>query len=108
VYALSHLILYLATATKSNSVLKDMNQVKDWIKTTSTQEALFKPPLKLTRKGHKQYKYPHNFEGSFVNESYLPDYVEKLREKTGRAYLPSSYGHEKKFQDRLKSLWEKL
>ena len=107
-YALSHLILYLSTATKSNSVLRAINQVKSWIKETSTQESLFKPPSKLTLKGHKEYKYPHNYEGAFVKESYLPEFVEKLREKSGRAYLPSSYGHEKKFQERLKALWGKL
>ena len=51
--------------------------------------------------GHgKEYKYPHDFEGNYVVETYLPD--ELLGEKY---YRPTDSGHEAEIKRRLEE-WE--
>jgi putative ATPase len=47
------------------------------------------------------YKYPHDFEGHYVAESYLPDEL-----KGARFYSPSESGHEKELKERL-AAWRK-
>jgi putative ATPase len=48
----------------------------------------------------KGYKYPHDFENHFVNETYLP---EEIEEKV--FYSPSEQGSEKAIKERLNGLW---
>lgn len=48
----------------------------------------------------KGYKYPHDFSGHFVKETYLPEEI------AGEVfYAPSEEGTEKAIGDRLKRLW---
>lgn len=47
----------------------------------------------------KDYKYPHNYKGSYVPQQYLPD---KLKDK--KYYQPKNIGYEKT----LKEIYEKL
>lgn len=42
------------------------------------------------------YKYPHEFEGNYVAEDYLPDAL-----KGSRFYSPSDSGYEKELKERL-------
>jgi putative ATPase len=47
----------------------------------------------------KEYKYPHNYEGHFVVEDYLPE------ELQGRHYYqPSNNGRERDIAERLATL----
>jgi putative ATPase len=48
----------------------------------------------------KGYKYPHDYPGHFVDESYLPD---KISDRV--FYNPTEEGTEKQISDRLKRLW---
>ncbi len=52
----------------------------------------------------KEYKYPHDFDGAFVDQDYLPDKLLQLGEKL---YLPNDRGMEKSLKKYLDEL-EKL
>jgi putative ATPase len=96
--------IYLATAPKSNTSLTTYGRVR---KDVMDQGALDVPkklrnaPTKLMKDmGYSSgYKYPHNFEGNYVKETYLPD------ELAGRRYYePSQNGYEKEIAERLARL----
>jgi len=55
----------------------------------------------MKRMGYaKDYRYPHDFEGHFVPEEYLPNGLQ------GRVfYEPTGEGSEKAIQERLRRLW---
>lgn len=104
---LSHAVVYLATAPKSNScttaigaALRDVAGGRTLAVPAPLRDAHYKGSQSL---GHGiGYKYPHNFEGAYVPQAYLPE---------GRVYYtPSERGHEKRVKERLeywKSLWNK-
>jgi len=45
------------------------------------------------------YKYPHDFEGHYVAENYLPDEL-----AGARFYAPSDSGYEKQIKERWRAL----
>jgi putative ATPase len=49
----------------------------------------------------KEYKYSHNYHGSFVEQQYLPD---NLKDKI--YYKPTNHGVEKELRERLNTLWK--
>ena len=49
----------------------------------------------------KDYLYPHDFEGHFVEQSYLPD---RLKDRV--YYVPTEQGVEAGFRARLRKLWK--
>lgn len=84
---LSHAIIYVCLAPKSNSVvmaiegaMKDAKEVRD---------DNVPPYLKNNSKDSKNYKYPHDF-GGYVKQQYLPD---SLKDRV--YYIPSENGKEK-------------
>lgn len=93
--------VYLACAPKSNTALTTYAAARRAVK----QHGALPVPRKLRnqvtgldrRMGHGQgYKYPHDFEGHYVPERYLP------RELAGqRFYEPSGSGHEAEIRARL-------
>ena len=97
---LSHAIIYVCEAEKSNSVIQAMDAAK--------YDAEFNPddniPEHLKNYHYEvenppEYKYPHNY-GGYVKQQYLPS---KLKDKV--YYKPSNNGREKgmiKKKDRLK------
>ena len=95
--------IYLATAPKSNTSLVTYSRAR---KDVLDRGALPVPkhirnaPTRLMRElGYGAgYKYPHNFEGHYVPEEYLPD---ELRGK--RYYVPSSSGRESEIAARLRA-----
>lgn len=93
---LSQTAIYLATAPKSNSALiayeKALKDVKRY-GPLSVPLHLRNAPTTLMKELEysKGYKYPHNFQGHWVAEDYLPD---KLKRK--KYYFPSDSGREKK------------
>jgi putative ATPase len=97
-------VLYLATAPKSNTALTTYAAAKVDV---DAHGALPVPPhlrnaatpLQKSLGWSAGYQYPHDFEGHYVREEYLP---EALRGR--RYYQPSSSGQEKATGDRLRAL----
>lgn len=98
---LAEAALYVATAPKSNAAVVGIDQALNTVKNEKTGEvpihlrdAHYKGAAKL---GHgKDYLYPHDFEGGYVTQNYLP---ESLRDKV--FYHPSPRGYERTVQKRL-------
>jgi putative ATPase len=106
-HPMTQAVLYLATAPKSNTSLATYAAVKADV---DAHGALPVPahlrnattPLQKSLGWSAGYQYPHNFEGHYVREEYLP---EALR---GRHYYqPSDSGHERAIKARLEALREK-
>lgn len=98
---LAEAALYVATAPKSNAVIVGIDQALETVRHERTgdvplhlRDAHYKGAAKL---GHgKGYLYPHDFEGGYVPQDYLP---EALRNK--HFYQPSPRGYERTVQKRI-------
>lgn len=98
---LAEAALYLATAPKSNAVIKGIDSALQTVEKEKSGEvpvhlrdAHYKGASKL---GHgKDYLYPHHYENHYVVQQYLPDH---LKDRT--FYHPSASGYEKTVQKRL-------
>ncbi|MDB4967706.1 MAG: ruvB [Myxococcales bacterium] len=92
---------YLATAPKSNAVLTTYAAAR---KAVNERGALPVPlhirnaptPLMKHMGYGAGYKYPHDFEGHYVADNYLPDAL-----KGQTFYVPSDAGYEKELKERL-------
>jgi putative ATPase len=98
---LSQVVCYLASAPKSNSALTAYARARKDVKELGALGVplhLRNAPTGLMRDiGYgKEYKYPHNFEGHYVVEEYLP---EELKGK--EYYTPAESGAEKEIKERL-------
>lgn len=91
---LSHAIIYICEAEKSNSVIRAMeNARKD--ATTLREDAVpnhLKNHPTTNADGHGRYKYPHSY-GGYCKQQYLPD---KIKDRI--YYQPSENGREKNMQ----------
>ena len=98
-YPIVEATLYLATAPKSNSAgsyYRALKQVEE--------EGKIQVPQHLqdaTRDGRalghgKGYKYPHEFEGHFTPQNYLPDAIKGMT-----FYQPGNQGYEVQAAERL-------
>ena len=93
---LCNAIIYVCEAPKSNTVEVAMNAAKKDARAVRDDEGV--PPYlkdntfgdKQTKAQSRNYKYPHNFAGGYVDQQYLPD---KLKDRI--YYVPSDYGYEK-------------
>ncbi|QDP40704.1 replication-associated recombination protein A [Radiobacillus deserti] len=102
---LSVAVVELALSPKSNSAYKALDDALHDIRTGSSgdipahlKDAHYSGAAKLGR--GVDYKYPHNYEGSWIEQQYLPD---TLRNKT--YYQPKATG---KFEQSLKTVYEKI
>ncbi len=110
-YFLSHACLYLSLAPKSNStgavfqVQQELENsgvqpvpehLKD--KTANALEASYTG----SENPSDDYKYPHNYDGNWVQQQYLPESVKQTW------YEPGKEGKESELSERLKRLREKL
>ncbi len=88
---LSHAIIYLCEAEKSNSVYKAMHMAMD--DAENEREDIVPNHLKnhpsTNDDGHGKYKYPHDY-GGYCAQQYMPD---KLKDRV--YYVPSENGREK-------------
>ena len=98
---LSQAAIYLATAPKSNASMSAISSAFRKLQEVGTGEvpehlrdSHYAGAKKL---GHgKGYRYPHAFEGAFVDQQYLPDHL------AGEVfYQPSDRGVEKEIAERL-------
>lgn len=97
---LSQTAIYLATAPKSNSALTAYGNAKEDIKKYGALPVplhLRNPVTSLMENiGYgKDYKYPHQYDNHWVEETYLPD---KLKGKN--YYTPSDLGYEQEIKKR--------
>ncbi len=104
--ALAEAALYVALAPKSNSVYKSLQKADDLVEKYGALPVplhLRNPVTYLMEKlGYgKGYKYPHNYEGGFVYQEYLPQEIKDVR-----IYFPSSEGKEKLLKARFYKLWK--
>jgi putative ATPase len=103
---LSQAACYLACAPKSNSAIVAYTRARKDVRERGALPVplhLRNAPTGLMRSlGYgRDYRYPHNFEGHYVRENYLPD------ELKGRIYYsPSDSGYEKTIAERLARLDE--
>ncbi|EGL81645.1 AAA ATPase central domain protein [Caldalkalibacillus thermarum TA2.A1] len=104
---LAEATIYIATAPKSNAVIKGIDSALEAVEKEKNgqvplhlRDSHYKGAHKL---GHGQgYKYPHNFKGGYVKQQYLPDSL------TGRSfYSPTDHGYERTIKERLK-YWRSL
>ena len=99
---LSHAIIYICEAEKSNSVYLAMSAARadaEMYKNAKVPNHLKNHPTGY-KDGHGMYKYPHDF-GGYVKQQYLPDEL-----KGKRYYNPLSNGREKNII-RKKDLYNK-
>ena len=104
---LSECVIYLATSPKSNSAYLAIDAAIATVKQTGNSPVplhLRNAPTKLMIDLNygQDYKYPHDYPGNFVEQSYLPD---ELKEK--KFYQPQQNAQEVKILERLKVWWRK-
>ena len=95
---LAQAVTYCATAPKSNAAYAGINEAMKDIENNRIQPV----PVYLKsshcsstgEKSDEKYKYPHNYEGSFIKQSYMG--VSK------EYYTPVNIGYERKIKERLK------
>lgn len=99
---LAEAALYIATAPKSNAVIKGIDRALGDIQKRKLgpvpihlRDAHYKGAANL---GHgRGYKYPHNFPGNYTEQQYLPDELIGIK-----YYQPYANGYEKEIGDRMK------
>lgn len=75
---LAEATIYLATSPKSNSAYMAINEAIQCVQQSGNQPVplhLRNAPTKLMEQlgYHEGYKYPHDYEGHYVDQQYLPD-----------------------------------
>lgn len=104
---LAEATIYIATAPKSNSVIKGIDSALQAIEKEKSGQV----PLHLRDrhyKGAKQlghgegYKYPHDYPEGYVRQNYMPDGL-----LGRRFYQPTERGYEKTIKERLE-YWRSL
>ena len=105
---LSQAVIYVATAPKSNSAIATIDKA---IHDIEKDGKSFPVPVHLKDSHYrdaskygfgKNYKYPHEFPGHYVEQNYLPD------ELKGRIYYePDGQGKEAEIKERLEKIRKK-
>ncbi len=103
---LAECTIYLASSPKSNSAYMALKKAQAAVKEFPNEPVplfLRNAPTKLMKElGYgADYKYPHEYPGAFVKQTYLPDALAKHQ-----FYSPKDLGREKalkEYLDRLKS-----
>lgn len=102
---LSVSVVELALSPKSNSAYKALDRALNDIRSRNTGDV----PLHLKDSHYKgaaslgrgvDYKYPHNYEGSWVKQQYLPDEI-----INSKYFTPNENG---KFERALKQIYENI
>lgn len=99
---MSEAVAYLATSEKSNSSYMAMKKAEADVRDYGPLPVpmhLRNVPTKLMKNlGYsKGYKYPHNYDGNFVSENYLP---EKLKNRV--YFVPGENGEESQIKASMK------
>ncbi|GAB4291900.1 MAG: replication-associated recombination protein A [Myxococcota bacterium] len=103
VLPMSETVIYLATSPKSNTALSAYAKARDAAKefgALPVPKHIRNAPTKLMKElGYaKGYKYPHNYDGNFTPDDYLPE-----RLKGSIFYEPGINGKEEEIKKRLEN-----
>ncbi|MDP4265888.1 MAG: replication-associated recombination protein A [Bacteroidota bacterium] len=103
---LSQTAVYLATSVKSNAsymAIKSAHQVVETTGDLPVPLHIRNAPTKFMKNLNygKDYKYPHDFEGNFTQQEYLPDKI-----KNTILYDPGNNIRENDVRKRMKELWK--
>lgn len=98
---LAECVIYLATSPKSNSAYLAIGAAMEAVQHTGNSPVplhLRNAPTKLMKELNygQDYKYPHDFPGNFVEQSYLPEEL-----KGRKFYRPQSNAQEQKIWERI-------
>lgn len=99
-------VTYLAACPKSNAAYVAINEAMSDIKKGANLTVpihLRNAPTKMMKDDgySKDYKYPHDFDQNFINQSYFPQST-----KPKKYYNPSENGKEKSIKNKLDKLWK--
>ncbi len=97
---------YLASCPKSNAAYLGIEGALSDVRNKPLYPVpmhLRNAPTKLMKEiGYgKEYKYPHEYENHFLDETYLPENFRNVQ-----YYFPTEIGQEKKLREWLKYLWK--
>jgi len=102
---LAEAVIYLAAAPKSNTSIMAIDRAIACVR----QQSKITVPSHIADSHHSQssrllnkgvnYKYPHNYKGGYVKQSYLPPEMEGIE-----FYVPKDIGNEEKIHTYLKKL----
>ena len=104
--SLAQATIYVASAPKSNASYQALNQavadVKEYGALPVPLHLRNAPTGMMKEMGFgREYRYPHNFTGAFVEQEYLPPQLQ------GKTYFhPHDRGYEKTIGERLRLLWK--
>ena len=100
---LSHAVILLATAPKSNSAYNAIKLAMEDVKNINIgdiqpylRDAHYKGAEKLGRVG---YKYPHDYPNNYVEQEYMPENLK------GRTYY---HPGNNKYENAIKDYWDKI
>ena len=105
--ALSHLVIYLASAPKSNAAYRAHKLARKMASETGAlppPKHILNAPTRLMKDlGYaKNYRYDHNEEDAFSGANYFPDGIERAK-----LYQPTGRGFEKEIAERIET-WDRL
>ncbi|HAQ62330.1 TPA: AAA family ATPase [Candidatus Delongbacteria bacterium] len=98
---------YLASQPKSNASYMALNKAMEVVEKEGDNAEvplhLRNAPTKMMKElgFGKEYKYPHDFDGHFVLEDYMPEKI-----KNEQFYFPTEEGMEKQIKERLSAKWK--
>ncbi len=104
---MAHAVTYLSSSPKSNASYAAYLRAKEDLKRFGYLEIpkhIINPVTELGKElGYGNgYKYPHNYEGGYIDQQYLPD---KLKDK--HYYIPKNIGYEKIIMSYLERIRKK-
>jgi putative ATPase len=99
-------VLYLSTAPKSNTAVTAYGAAKADVEAHGALPVPARLRNASTKLGKElgwgqEYRYPHDFDGHYVREEYLPDAL-----RGHRYYAPTDSGRERAIKERLEKLRE--
>ncbi len=96
-YFLTHAVIYLSLAPKSNSISTAIQNVKKLLEEYPDENV----PKQLVnlKGGNSLYKYPHDYIGHIIKQNYMPENI-----KSKEIYKPSDNGFEKTLKERLNKI----
>ena len=104
---LSQITTYLSSVPKSNAAYRAIQSAQEEVRQNGAKSVplhLRNAPTKLMKQLNygSAYKYPHDFEDHFVQETYLPEEI-----KHKKFYIPTDQGRELKLKQHLDRIWKK-
>lgn len=110
---LAEATVYLATSAKSNSAYLAIGAALEEVQRSGNLPVplhLRNAPTKLMKElGYSDgYKYAHDFEGHFVEQQFLPDDIDPLKQPAMGAHFwqPQPNAAEDRLAERMRALWK--